>query len=369
MPVLRGADLRVADVVREHAVGASDDRRREAGRPRAHLRDARRAFEPARPGLARERGGPGSRIAYLDRAAPEIVELVFAASKIGAVAVPLNWRLAGARAPAGARGRARADPHRRAGVRGDRRQRCRARSPRRRGSSRVGDGVRGVARSLRGGRPGWKRRGRRCRAPALHVGDDRRAEGRPHDPPQPGGCAETSPYWQFDAETVSATPLPMFHIGGIGWTFLGLWNGATTILVREFVPEAVLDLLEHERVTNGIFVPTMLQMLTAVPGADRARLLGPALDRLRRLADHDAGAERGAAHVPLLALRGLRPHRDDGRRRAARSGGPRPGGPREHLLLSAGRPLPWVELRIADPETGSSCRRARSARCGCGRRT
>ena len=29
-----------------------------------------------------------------------------------------------------------------------------------------------------------------------------------------------------------------------------------------------------------------------------------------------------------------------------------PGGPREHLLRSAGRPLPWVELRIADPESG-----------------
>ncbi|HJV30353.1 MAG TPA: AMP-binding protein, partial [Gaiellaceae bacterium] len=35
----------------------------------------------------------GSRVAYLDRAAPEIVELLFAASKIGAVTVPLNWRL------------------------------------------------------------------------------------------------------------------------------------------------------------------------------------------------------------------------------------------------------------------------------------
>jgi len=30
-----------------------------------------------------------------------------------------------------------------------------------------------------------------------------------------------------------------------------------------------------------------------------------------------------------------------------------PGGPREHLLRSAGRPLPWVELRVADPETGA----------------
>ena len=49
-------------------------------------------------------------------------------------------------------------------------------------------------------------------------------------------AAETSPYWEFDADSVSLTPLPMFHIGGIGWAFLGLWNGATTVLVSEFEP-------------------------------------------------------------------------------------------------------------------------------------
>src|SRR5687768_14371010 len=38
--------------------------------------------------------GPGSRIAHLDRTAPEVVELLAATSKIGAVTVPLNWRLA-----------------------------------------------------------------------------------------------------------------------------------------------------------------------------------------------------------------------------------------------------------------------------------
>src|SRR2546430_15234767 len=36
----------------------------------------------------------GDRVAHLDRTAPEIVELLFATSKIGAVTVPLNWRLA-----------------------------------------------------------------------------------------------------------------------------------------------------------------------------------------------------------------------------------------------------------------------------------
>jgi len=30
-----------------------------------------------------------------------------------------------------------------------------------------------------------------------------------------------------------------------------------------------------------------------------------------------------------------------------------PDGPREHLLRSAGKPYPWVELRVADPSTGA----------------
>src|SRR4051812_19117723 len=35
----------------------------------------------------------GSRVAYLGRSAPEVIELLFAVAKIGAVIVPLNWRL------------------------------------------------------------------------------------------------------------------------------------------------------------------------------------------------------------------------------------------------------------------------------------
>ena len=59
----------------------------------------------------------------------------------------------------------------------------------------------------------------------------------------------------------------MFHIGGIGWAYCGLWHGATTILVSDFDAAAVLDILERRRVTNAVFVPTILQMLAAVPGA------------------------------------------------------------------------------------------------------
>ena len=47
-----------------------------------------------------------------------------------------------------------------------------------------------------------------------------------------------------------------------------------------------------------------------------------------------------------------------------------PDGPREHLLRSAGKPYPWVELRDRRSRPPARrCRQARSARSGCGRRT
>ena len=160
--------------------------------------------------------------------------------------------------------------------------------------------------------------------------------------------AQTSRRWAFDERSVSLTPLPMFHIGGIGWAYCGLWHGATTVLVRDFEPASVLDILERRRVTNAVLVPTMLQMLTAVPGA----------------ADRDYRALRsiayGAAPITtpvlkatlrtfgcgLVGLYGL----------TESTGGVVALEPedhdREHLLRSAGRPYPWVELRIADPASG-----------------
>jgi long-chain acyl-CoA synthetase len=153
---------------------------------------------------------------------------------------------------------------------------------------------------------------------------------------------------------VSLTPLPMFHIGGIGWAFVGLWNGATTILVRDFDPAAVLDTLERRRVTNAVFVPTMLQMLTAVPGA----------------AERDFSALRSIAYgaspitttvlkavlntfrCPLFGIYGLT--ETTGAITQLDPGDHDPDGPREHLLRSAGRPYPWVELKIVDPDSGST---------------
>ena len=161
--------------------------------------------------------------------------------------------------------------------------------------------------------------------------------------------AQTSLRWAFDERSVSLTPLPMFHIGGIGWAYCGLWHGATTVLVSDFDAAKVLDVLEHQRVTNAVLVPTMLQMLTAVPGA----------------AERDYSALRSIAYgaapitTPVLkaslrtfgcALFGLYGLTETtGGVIALEPEDHDPGGPREHLLRSAGRPYPWVELKIVDP--------------------
>jgi long-chain acyl-CoA synthetase len=148
----------------------------------------------------------------------------------------------------------------------------------------------------------------------------------------------------------------MFHIGGIGWTFVGLWNGATTILVSEFVPEAVLDIVEHRRVTNAVFVPTILQMLTAVPGA--AERDYPALRSIAYGASPITTPVLKATlrtfRCSLLGLYGLT--ETTGGVVQLDAADHDPGGPREHLLRSAGRPYPWVDLRIVDPVSGAPLR-------------
>src|ERR1700745_1256591 len=90
----RGEELRVADVVREHAASRGDDVAIEhGGRALTYAALDERSSRLAQ--ALRARGvGAGDRVAYLDRTAPEVIELLFAAAKIGAVIGPMNWRLA-----------------------------------------------------------------------------------------------------------------------------------------------------------------------------------------------------------------------------------------------------------------------------------
>jgi long-chain acyl-CoA synthetase len=344
-------DVRVADVIRRHAAQRPDAVALRQGERELAYEDLDERSNRLAQALLARGVRAGARVAYLDRSSPEVIELLFAASKTGAVLVPLNWRLAAPELAA---------------VLAD------AQAP----VLIAGPGYRELAENaLERLSPG---------PDLVVVGKEYERWLAAHEPRDPGGrgdagdvivqmytsgttgvpkgvltthgnlavTAQTSRRWAFDERSVSLTPLPMFHIGGIGWAYCGLWHGATTVLVRDFEPTAVLDILERRRVTNAVLVPTMLQMLTAVPGA----------------ADRDYSALRtiayGAAPITtpvlkaslrtfgcgLLGLYGLT--ESTGGVVALEPEDHDPDGPREHLLRSAGRPYPWVELRIADPVSG-----------------
>jgi long-chain acyl-CoA synthetase len=76
-----------------------------------------------------------------------------------------------------------------------------------------------------------------------------------------------SPRWGFDATSVNVVAMPLFHIGGSGWALCGMWNGAHSIVFREFVPAEILTAISKHRITNALFVPAMLQFMSALPGA------------------------------------------------------------------------------------------------------
>ena len=227
-------DLRVADVVREHAVSRSDVVAIRCGARAltyAELDDRSSRLAQA---LLSAGVSAGDRVAHLDRTAPEILELLFATSKIGAVTVPLNWRLAPAEletivADAGCTVMIAGPSYREAAreIAGD--------VPQPLAVIDTGEEYEHWLASHAASDPGHRgeRRARsRCRCTRRGRPACPRASSRPSatSPPRISapscGCSIR--------DSVSLTPLPMFHIGGIGWAYLGLVTGATTILVSEF---------------------------------------------------------------------------------------------------------------------------------------
>lgn len=68
-----------------------------------------------------------------------------------------------------------------------------------------------------------------------------------------------------DADLVVA-PLPTFHVGGLNiQTLPALYVGAQVLLLARFDPEAVLDVISEHRPTQGLLVPTMLAAVAASP--------------------------------------------------------------------------------------------------------
>ena len=145
--------------------------------------------------------------------------------------------------------------------------------------------------------------------------------------------------------------MPLFHVGGTSYALMAVNEGAHILMLRVPEPAAVLAMLEREKITHTFLVPALLAMTNKVPGAGER--------------DYSAlkALSYGASPMPLPVLRaslqlfpgvmqqvygmteqcgvvsmlGSADHTDPAV---------------SHRLVSAGKPIQGVEIKICDPASG-----------------
>ncbi len=152
---------------------------------------------------------------------------------------------------------------------------------------------------------------------------------------------------EVEREPVAVAPLPMFHTAGCVISTLGpLWLGGCMVLVEQFQPEPVLELIRRERASVLFYVPTVLGALLEV-----ARTSPEPAPRLRTIMG-GAAIVPGAMIEGAQQLFGARVHNLFGQTELA----PvltltRRSDLHADLVNTVGRPLPQVECKIVDPAT------------------
>jgi fatty-acyl-CoA synthase len=157
-----------------------------------------------------------------------------------------------------------------------------------------------------------------------------------------------APHASFGARDVYMPITPMFHVHAWGLPYVATLTGVKQVYPGRYVPDVLLGLIAREKVTFSHCVPTILQMMLANPLASeglrgwKVIIGGSALP----MALARAAVERGIDVIggygmsetcPILTLAHLLPARV--------------GGDAEQNLATrckAGRPIPFVQLRIVD---------------------
>lgn len=155
----------------------------------------------------------------------------------------------------------------------------------------------------------------------------------------------------LDERTINLSVAPLFHTGGcVGGVLGAVQTGGTLILMRAFETEAMLDLIEAERVTYTFAVPTML-----------VALLESQRQRPRDLSSLTM-VFSGGSTVPVDVVR--RTESEFGARLIIGYGltesspaitHTRPGDSPKDISETIGRAIPLVEVKIVDPGTGDIC--------------
>ena len=157
------------------------------------------------------------------------------------------------------------------------------------------------------------------------------------------------------APDVMLNVLPTYHIAGVGVGLLTATLGGSSVLYPDFDPAAAIAAIAQHRITHAFLVPAMIQFMLAAPGAARANYsslkgisygASPISDKVLvealRTFKCDFMQVYGLTET-TGAITMLPPEDHD------------PDGPKKHLLRSAGKPIENVELRVVGPGGDKDC--------------
>lgn len=157
----------------------------------------------------------------------------------------------------------------------------------------------------------------------------------------------------FSDAAVSLVCMPLFHIAGTAWGLIGLFDGATGVLLKEPDMQEILRVIPAHKITHTLFVPAVLQFLLAQPnvgevdfGSLQAIVYGASpitesvLVKSIETFDADFHGVYGLTETSGGITR-LSPSDHD------------PGGPRSRFLHSCGKAANGHEVMIVDTESGA----------------
>ncbi|MGY2084033.1 long-chain-fatty-acid--CoA ligase [Blastococcus sp. SYSU DS0539] len=301
--------------------------------------------------------GRGDRVLLLLTNRPEFIEAFVAVNRLGAVAVPVNFRLVAGEVSFLAENS---------------------------GSRAV------IVEQQLAGLVGAVRAGREDELPCLVVGDDVSAAGagatryedaltgaEPHAADGPDDLREVAfimytsgttglpkgamltyenllgqtmtlvqAFRLVEDDEIGLVTSPMFHIAAVGAMVPNLVLGYTTVITPTgaFDPEAFLDLVESEGVTNAFLVPTQWQAVCASP------TIGGRDIRLRSIAWGAAPATPAVLRAMAAAFPGVPNVCTFGQTEMSPVTTVLPGEDAIRKIGSIGKPVPLVAVRVVDPD-------------------
>jgi long-chain acyl-CoA synthetase len=157
--------------------------------------------------------------------------------------------------------------------------------------------------------------------------------------------------WAASSESVNLIHSPLFHVGGAVYAMTTMGQGGHTILVPDAKVPTILEAVQKYGVTHSWFVPTLIRDLLDVCESGGGDLSGMNIVGYGG-APIEASLVKRALRLWNCGFLGVYGTTETASTLTALL-------PEDHnsndstveLLESVGRPLPWVELSIVDPDT------------------